>query len=46
MVSVLKKATQGDKGSLVPWADPKMDPWYDARWNKGSNDGSDALQED
>ena len=26
MVTVLKKATQGDKGSPVPWADPKMDP--------------------
>ena len=46
MVTVMKKATQGDKGSPVPWADPKMDPWYDARWPKWSADGNDLVKDD
>ena len=46
MIAVLKKATQGDKGSPVPWADPKMDPWYDTRWPKGSADSGDVVDDD
>ena len=46
MIAVLKKATQGDKGSPVPWADPKMDPWYDTRWSRGSADGGDVVDDD
>ena len=43
----LKNATRGGKGSPVPWADPKMDPWFNAKWPKGSKDGSvDTLTED
>ena len=44
MAAALKKATQGEKGSPVPWADPKMDPWYDARWPKGNN--ADVVDDD
>ena len=44
MAAALKKATQGEKGSPVPWADPKMDPWYDARWPKGDN--ADVVDDD
>ena len=44
MVAALKKATQGEKGSPVPWADPKMDPWYDTRWPKG--DSGDVVDDD
>jgi hypothetical protein len=46
MVAVLKKATPGDKGSRVPWADPKMDRRYDARWPKGCADGNDGVDDD
>ena len=44
MVAALKKATQGEKGLPVPWADPKMDPWYDTRWPKGDN--GDVVDDD
>ena len=44
MAAALKKATQGEKGSPVPWADPKMDPWYDTRWPKG--DSGDVVDDD
>ena len=46
MIAVLKKATQGDKGSPVPWEDPKMDPSYDTRWPKASADGGDMVDDD
>ena len=35
MLSTLKKATRGDKGSPIPWADPKAAPWFDPTWSKG-----------
>ena len=44
MAAALKKATQGEKGSPVPWADPKMDPWYDTRWPRA--DSGDVVDDD
>ena len=44
MVSTLKNATKEDKGSPVPWADPKGAPWFDPKWSKGSK--GDAYPED
>ena len=35
MMVALTKGTKGDKGALVPWADPKVAPWYDPGWSKG-----------
>ena len=32
------KGTKGDNGAPVPWADPKVAPWYDPAWSKGEGD--------
>ena len=34
-MAALVKATKGDKGSPVPWADPKVAPWFDPAWASG-----------
>ena len=41
MLTALNRATKGDKGSPVPWADPKAAPWYDPTWSKGEVDPDD-----
>ena len=35
MLNVLTRAPKGEKGSPVPWADPKTAPRYDPLWSKG-----------
>ena len=43
MMTTLDKATKGDKGSPVPWADPKAAPWYDQKWSKGEGDPENSA---
>ena len=32
MMSALAKASKGERGAPVPWADPKVAPWFDQKW--------------
>jgi len=47
MMNTLVKASKGEKGAPVPWADPKVAPWFDQKWldedQRAEDDHLDAL---
>ena len=32
MINAIVKVSKGEKGAPVPWADPKVAPWFDQKW--------------
>jgi len=42
MALALLKGTKGERGSPVPWADPKLSPWYEQAWAGVASDTIDT----